>query len=295
MPVLITGAEDSLGATTARRLLAGGGQVRLWLDAEVADDDDARAWRAAGCKVAIGTNDDEGRLEAALEQVHSVIHLAGGPLDDPQEATDAMGTLVSAALGAGCRRLVWVTDLAVTSAAGLAAPPAYVQALVERVALVADLPMDVVVLRTALRYGPADRLTAALAGPGPPGPAVLHAPVWMGDVAGAVATADAQRGAVTDVHLDVDLVGPAVLPLGTVTDSLARAVPPALRRPAAPVLPQTAVDWLRIPAVGGPDALGRTGTTFAEGLRRLADAAPQGSGAARTPGAGGPGAGGQGR
>jgi nucleoside-diphosphate-sugar epimerase len=276
MPVLITGAEDGLGATTARRLLAGGGEVRLWLDAEVCGDADARAWRAAGCKVALGTGDDEGRLEAALEQVHTVVHAAGGPLDPAEEATQTFATVVGAALGAGCRRLVWVTDLALAAVGDLATPPPYVTALAERAALAADLPMDVVVCRTGLRYGPRDRLTATLAAAdGLRDAAVPHAPVWLGDVAGAVATADAQRGTVADVHLEIDVVGPTVVPLGAVVEGLAAAQPTPAgddRSPGAVGLPEGTAEWLRIPAVGGPDALGRQGTAFTEGLRRISAA-----------------------
>ncbi len=42
------------------------------------EEDDA-AFREAGCKVAVGELDDIGRIESAMEQVHTVVHLAGGP------------------------------------------------------------------------------------------------------------------------------------------------------------------------------------------------------------------------
>ena len=267
MPVLITGVEDALGQATSQRMLRTGGEVRVWLDAEMSADSDARAWRAGGYKAAIGTIDDEGRLESALEQVHTVVHAAGGPLQDPQEATDAFATLISAALGAGCRRLIWVTDLAVSVAADLDDAPPYVAALEERAALLAEVPMDVVVIRTGLRFGPGDRLTDLLgAHPDRLRLAVPHAPVWIDDVAAAVLTADSQRGAPMDVHVAIDLVGPELLPLARISEGLAGVAGDDERG----TLPDEVISWLEIPAVGGPDAVGKDGRSFSDGLRQLA-------------------------
>lgn len=273
MPVFITGVEDALGRATAQRMLQTGGEVRVWLDAEISDDADARGWRARGCKAAIGTADDEGHLEAALEQVHTVVHLAGGPLDDPKVATDALATLSSAALGAGCRRLIWVTDLALTAAEELEHPPSYVAALTERAQLLAELPMDVVGIRTGIRYGPDDRLTGMLAAStGALREAVPHSPVWIDDVAGAVLAADSQRGAPAEVHIDVDLVGPETVALARICTELAQVRGLAATAPP----PEDVAMWLRVPAVGPPDALGRQGVSFSDGLHLLAQGAHHG-------------------
>ena len=274
MPVLVTGVEESLGRATVQRLLETGGEVRVWLDDELSGDADARAWRARGCKTALGSTGDEGRLEAALEQVHTVVHLAGGPLADPKVATDQLATVASAALGAGCRRLIWVTDLAVERADEVTSPGSYVTSLVERAEIVAELPMDVVVLRTGLRYGPADGLTRSLAGHADElGTATPHAPIWIDEVAAAVVAADAQRGSGTQVLLQVDLVGPDVVPLARVSRALADAVD--AHEPAAALTPAVR-DWLAVPAVSDDEALGRNGRSFHEGVRALADASRTG-------------------
>jgi uncharacterized protein YbjT (DUF2867 family) len=274
MPVLVTGAEERLGHATIERMLRIGGEVRVWLDAEISGDADAHEWRARGCKTAIGAADDEGRLEAALEQVHTVAHLAGGPLADPGAATDQLATVVSAALGAGCRRLIWVTDLAVSMADELASPGGYVSSLAERAGIVAELPMDLVVVRTGLRYGPDDGLTRLLADHADAlDAATPHAPVWIDDVAAAVVAADAQRGSGTQVRIEVDLAGPEVVPLAKITRALAGV--PALRE-HAPALTPAVRDWLAVPAVADDDALGGDGRTFADGVRVLAQAPDEG-------------------
>ena len=273
MPVLVTGVEDALGRRAAERLLRAGGEVRVWLDEERSGDDDALAWRAYGAKAAIGAADDEGRLEAALEQVHTVVHLAGSPLEDPDAGTEHLATVVSAALGAGCRRLVWVSDLALSAVDEIDEPGAYVAALADQVALIGDLPLDVVELRTGLRYGPEDSLTAFLAAhaDGLRSAAAPHAPVWIDDVAAAVVAADAQRGS-APVRVLFSLVGPDVVPLGRLAQGLAEAL--AADRAADDGAPTgderfaTLHDWLRIPADGDADALAQ-GRSFAEGLAAL--------------------------
>src|SRR5680860_313890 len=88
-----------------------GGELRVWLDAEVATDDDAAAFRGLGCKVAVGAMDDEGRLEVAFEQVHTVVHVGGDPLQEPETVLDDAASVLSAAISAGCRRLVWPSHI----------------------------------------------------------------------------------------------------------------------------------------------------------------------------------------
>lgn len=74
MPVLVTGATGCVGRALVPRLLDAGGQVRVYVRRDVPE------YRSLGVKVAIGDADHEGRLESALEQVHTLIHLVGGPL-----------------------------------------------------------------------------------------------------------------------------------------------------------------------------------------------------------------------
>src|ERR671919_1154539 len=77
MPVLVTGATGVVGRALVPRLVESGGEVRVYVRRDVPE------YRALGVKVAIGEADHEGRLESALEQVHTLVHLVGGPLPDP--------------------------------------------------------------------------------------------------------------------------------------------------------------------------------------------------------------------
>lgn len=80
MPVLVTGATGVVGRALIPRLVSAGGQVRIYVRR------DAPEYRSVGVKVAVGEADDEGRLESALEQVHTIVHLVGGPA--PERGVD---------------------------------------------------------------------------------------------------------------------------------------------------------------------------------------------------------------
>lgn len=245
-------------------MLAGGGEVRVFADPTRVDVD-----QFAGCKVARGQLDDEGLLELALEQVHTVVHAAGGPLEAPDEVLDGLASVLSAAIGAGCRRLVFVSWLDAAPDAG----NAYLAACAEAEELLAESPLEVVVLRRALTYGPDDPLTAAVAA-GCFDARARHAPLWVEDLAAAVASADAWRGArdaspqarshSRDVHLRLSLAGPEVLTLGAFAALLPdRAAP-------ADLLPAHLDDLLARDTVPADDTLGRTATPPAAGAALLA-------------------------
>lgn len=257
MPVMITGAESGLGAQVIERLRPTGGELRAYLDATIATEDDANRLRARGCKVALGELDDEGHLEAALEQVHTVAHCWTGPLHDPQAQVEAAATVSSAALGAGVRRLIWVCELARDDA------NPYLAATSDIHDLLVALPLETVTLATALRHGDADAFTSLLRSGwlsgAPVDATAVHAPIHNADVARAVAVADRQRGARREVHIELALVGPERT---TLSDFLARLGAPALDapRPAGLAAPDDwVVDWLSRPAVqappGGPGTL----------------------------------------
>ena len=260
--------------------------MRVWLDAEVATDDDAAAMRGLGCKVAVGTMDDEAHLELALEQVHTVVHLGGGPLDEPEAVLDDAAGVLSAAISAHCRRLVWPSCL------GAEAPHGndYLQACAEVEALLAEAPLETVVLRRALTYGPGDALTSLLVS-GAPTEAMgartsaRHEPLYVDDLAGAIVSADAmdrdggRSSPVGDLHMTVELVGPEVVELGHLVRVLGgplEANPERTRRARAlasalvpSATPGHLADLLSRDLLGGPDALGRSGTPLAVGAATL--------------------------
>lgn len=89
-------------------LLDSGGQVRVYVRRDVPE------YRELGVHVAIGEADHEGRLEAALEQVHTLVHLIGGPLPEPGITidwlnVDTMEVAARAAENAGVRRVLFLS------------------------------------------------------------------------------------------------------------------------------------------------------------------------------------------
>lgn len=264
MPVLVTGAEQGAGRAVLARLRASGGELRAFADPGRGGPDAVERLRARGVKVAVGTLDDEGLLELALEQVHTVVHAAGDPLDEPDALLDGLASVLSAALGAGCRRLVWASHLGATDPGG----NPYLEACGEAEELLADAPLETVVLRRALTYGPDDPFTEALAAATGVESGARHAPLYVGDLASAVLAADAERGGSTVPHVVVELAGPQVVPVTEFVDLLAAAHPAAQpRRP----LPDRVRSLLAREQLPGPAALGRTGTTLEVGLSALRD------------------------
>jgi len=267
MPVLITGAESGLGAEVMEHLRPTGGELRAYLDATATTEDDAARLRAAGCKVALGELDDEGHLEAALEQVHTVAHCWTGPLHDPRAQVEAAATLSSALLGAGVRRLIWVCELVRETS------NPYLAALSEIRGLFDALPVETVTLSTAVRYGAGDAFTDRLragwlSGSGAD-PAAAHAPINLADVARAVVVADGQRGSRRELHVELSLVGPEEHTLAAFLDRLGA---PGLDAPAPDGMPPPdawLVDWLSRPA--SEQAIPHGAATVARGADRLGD------------------------
>lgn len=262
VPILITGAETAEGRATARRMLRGGGEVRVFVD-EAAPAEVVDAFRAARCKVARGTLDDEGHLETAAEQVHTIVHLAGGPMTHPDTVLDDAATVLSAAIGAGCRRLIWASHVGAANPQG----NAYLEACAETEAMLADAPLETVVVRRALTYGPGDGLTMALAAGAIPPQAVesTHQPLYVDDLAMVVAESDRLRGGVGDLAITVTLTGPTEVLLGGFADLLTA---PGRIRADAPALPPAVVGLLTMDLVVNEALTGPT--DIPEGLERLA-------------------------
>lgn len=262
MPVLITGAETAEGRATAQRLVRTGGEVRVFVS-PAAPGSVAEEFRSVGCKVALGTLDDEGHLETAAEQVHTVVHLGGGPLTPPEAVVDDAATVLSAAIGAECRRIVWASHVGADDPRG----NAYLQACADTEEMLADAPLETVLVRRALTYGPFDPLTTLLAAGSLPAQAVesTHQPLYVDDLAMVIAESDRVRGGIDDLVIRLTLTGPTEVLLGGFADLLAAPARDVLRAPALPA----AVADLLIRDLVVDDAL--TGPTdIPAGLERLA-------------------------
>jgi uncharacterized protein YbjT (DUF2867 family) len=201
VPVLVNGADRPLAGRLVRRLLGEGGQVRALARDGVA------ALRAAGVFTAVGDPDDEGLLEAACTNVHTLVHLAGGLGRPDPDAVVAEGRAVAAAAeGAGVARVLLVTLAGAAPDAGDALRRAHaeVSAAVAR----ADVPS--VEVRVGLVDTPSARRLLRAAGP----PADLTArsvmPVVADDLVGLLVALDAARSRAAEGHLVLAATGPDV-------------------------------------------------------------------------------------
>ena len=259
MPVLITGAETAEGRAAARRFRSSAGEVRVFVEA--GDAAAAEALRQAGCKVARGALDDEGHLETAAEQVHTIVHLAGGLMTDPEAVLDDAATVLSAAIGAGCRRMIWASHVGADDPRG----NAYLEACAEVESMLGDAPLETIVVRRSLTYGPGDTLTEALANGAVPAAAkdATHQPLYVDDLALVIAEADRVRGGVADLAILLTLTGPTEVLLGGFADLLT-----APQRTATAALSPVVADLLARDLVVDGVMVGPT--MIPDGLERLA-------------------------
>jgi uncharacterized protein YbjT (DUF2867 family) len=132
-----------------------------------------------------------------MDGVFTACSLTGGlwprPGEDPYAAVvEPARVFLAAATAAGVRRVVVCSPAAVGASAAEANPHLAAKAEVER--MVAASGLEHAILRCAHVLGPGGRLVELLAGPVPvpvPGDGRQRvAPVWVGDVAAAIAAAD---------------------------------------------------------------------------------------------------------
>lgn len=199
MPVLVTAADRPLARRLVLRLLEEGGEVRAYGDGVGA------AVRAAGAFVAEGTADDIGRLEAAMIDVHTVVHLAADVLArDASELVAAAEVVARAATSAQVRRLV------VTSVPGASADAADLlrrAAHTVEVAAAAAGPPSIV-LRHSLVDTPALRDALSTVGLTDDERARVVAPVRVEDLLELVVAFDRARSRAATGHLVVAADGP---------------------------------------------------------------------------------------
>jgi uncharacterized protein YbjT (DUF2867 family) len=263
VPALVTGAHRPLARRIASALLAAGGEVR------VHGRGDVSLLRAAGAIAAPGDGDDEGHLEASLEQVHTAVHVGRGVLAPAPEVLVAEAlTLARAAAGAGVKRVI---ALSVPGAAPDASDPLRA-AMGEVERILAAGPVPSVVVRTSLVDTPAMRDGLATAGVSDEARATRVDPVRPDDVVDLVAAFDDLRSSAPRGHVTFTADGPTPLTVAGYLDrvGVARVGTGSLvgRRVLDPsrvpmLLPSLAIPWIATDDghAGLPDAWSFTGLT----------------------------------
>jgi uncharacterized protein YbjT (DUF2867 family) len=224
--ILVTGAAGLVGRAAVAALLRQGVEHVRAVVREPAQVGDLRR---LGAKVALLDATDPDGLAAAMDGVFTACSLTGSlwsrPPEDPSAAVvDPAQVFLAAAKAAGVRRLVICSPAAVATPAGAANPYLAAKAEVER--MVASSGLEHAILRCAHVLGPGGRLLGLLAGAARPDrePVLVPgdgqqrvAPVWVGDVADAIAAADdaAELPAVT-----WSLAGPARLTFDELVDAV---------------------------------------------------------------------------
>jgi uncharacterized protein YbjT (DUF2867 family) len=191
--ILVTGAAGLVGRAAVAALLRQGVEhVR----AVVRDPAQVAGLRRLGAKVALLDATDPDGLAAAMDGVFTACSLTGGlwsrPGEDPYAAVVSPAEVfLAAAAAAGVRRVVACSPAAVTTAA---AGNPHLAAKAEAERMIAASGLEHAILRCAHVLGPGARLLELLAAAEPvpvPGDGRQRvAPVWVGDVAAAIAAAD---------------------------------------------------------------------------------------------------------
>jgi uncharacterized protein YbjT (DUF2867 family) len=192
--ILVTGAGGLVGRAAVAALLR---QEVEHVRAVVRDPGQVAGLRRLGAKVALLEATDPDGLAAAMDGVFTACSLTGGlwsrPAGDPHRAVVEPARVFLAAAGAaGVRRVVVCSPAAVGTPAAAANPHLAAKAEVER--MVAASGLEHAILRCTHVLGPGGRLVGLLSGGEPvpvPGDGRQRvAPVFVGDVAAAIAAAD---------------------------------------------------------------------------------------------------------
>jgi NADH dehydrogenase len=192
-------------------LLEAGGQVRVYVRRDVPE------YRALGVKVAVGDADHEGRLESALEQVHTFVHLVGGPL--PEKNVD-VGWLnfettevaLRAAENAEVRRVLFLSPIG----ADPGSDDPYLAAKGRAEAAIEASPLEHAIFRTAPILGEGSALSTLLSRGVP---ARIRdtklSPISVSDVAAALVAADTRDAELRGAW---EIGGPDVVTMGQLAE-----------------------------------------------------------------------------
>ncbi len=187
--LLLTGATGQVGSALLDRLLADGTTVRC-----LVRNPRRLGRRRVRVQIALGDLADPPSFRNAMRGVHTVVHLAASPRDQPRGSIEelvgiATWRMVQAAERAGVERFLFCSALAASTHSRARFLRA--KALAEQA--VREASVQSVVLAPSLVYSPGDRWLTLLerlallpavpvSGPG----RALYQPIFAGDVAGCV-------------------------------------------------------------------------------------------------------------
>ncbi len=245
MRILVTGGTGFVGRAVTRQLVQSGHEVRLLLRPGAQNP---RLPVGQALEVTLASLEDPRGLRAAMQDIHLVIHLAGGEglgAGADLARVDVRGTqaLAEAAAETGVRRVIYLSHLGAEPASAF--PLFRAKGLAEAALRRSGVPFTI--LRSAIAYGPGDRLTTVLAlllhaQPGvfllPGDGGTLLQPLWIEDLAAALTLA-AELDTLENRTLEIG--GPEHLSLREIVLTLARTL--GLRRYLLPV-PPLHLRWL---------------------------------------------------